>query len=525
MTRHDKEARMSPRYWTYLTAAALLVLSGCGEEDRSSPPPKTATAATEIAWRHGDVADAFAEASEQNKPVLLYWGAVWCPPCNQLKAGLFRNPDFISRTRDVIPVYLDGDTPGAQAWGERFGVTGYPTLILLRPDRSEVTRLSGTGDSAQVASALDAVHRGTGNVDTLLQRVRSRQSLSNDDWALLAGYGGWHDPSRSATAATTLAALAAAAPDARLQRQFLLQAQTVRPDTAPLLSPAESNRLRHALTTVLADPAEVRANRASLSYGAVKLVNGAVPGGGADRQRIGEAIVGALDALFVDTRLVASERLASVDAAVALYRDRAGPAAPPAAALLAKVRERVAWADRSVTSPYERQAVISGAAHLLADAGDAAGAQRLLEAELKRSRTPYYYMPALAELAEARGDRRQAIDWLRRGYETSEGPASRVQWGVTYVEGLLRLTPTDHAAIEKASGAVISELASQPEGYRQRTRTRLEKLGKALAAWGTEQNGSATLARLRTAGKKSCSGQQDAAVATACRNWLPPGIA
>lgn len=517
--------RPSPSITLALSAAAL-ALSGCGDRsDRSDPsaiPTATASAATEIAWRRGDVTDAFAEAQERGKPVLLYWGAAWCPPCNQLKAGLFRNADFIGRTRDVVPVYLDGDTPGAQAWGERFGITGYPTLIVLRPDRSEVTRLSGTGDPVQVTAALDAVHRGSADIDTLLRRVRATPgALSADDWALLAGYGGWHDPARKASAGATLSALADAAPDPRLQRQFLLQAQAVADEDAVPPSPERAARLRAALATVLRDPAEVRANRAALTYGAVALARAAAPQDAAARQRTGDAIVAALDPLFADATLVASERLSSTVAAVALFRDRAGEDAPVPAALLRTVRDRAAWADRSVTDAYARQAVISTAAELLAQAGDAGGAQRLLTAELKRSQTPYYYMPALAELAEGRGDRRQALDWLRRGYATAEGPASRVQWGVTYVEGLLRLSPDDRATIERATGDVIGELAGQPEGYRQRTRLRLEKLGKALAGWSARHGGGETLARLRAAGAQRCAGQRDPQAAAACRDWLP----
>ena len=75
--------------------------------------------ATEIAWREGDVADALAEAKEQGKPVILYWGAVWCPPCNQMKSTLFKDASFIAETEKFVPVYLDGDTAGAQEWGER----------------------------------------------------------------------------------------------------------------------------------------------------------------------------------------------------------------------------------------------------------------------------------------------------------------------------------------------------------------------------------------------------------------------
>ena len=49
-----------------------------------------------------------------NKPVFLYWGAEWCPPCAQIKSTIFNKREFQERTRLFVPVYLDGDTPSAQ---------------------------------------------------------------------------------------------------------------------------------------------------------------------------------------------------------------------------------------------------------------------------------------------------------------------------------------------------------------------------------------------------------------------------
>ena len=67
------------------------------------------------------------------------------------------------------------------------------------------------------------------------------------------------------------------------------------------------------------------------------------------------------------------------------------------------------------------------AAYLLHDAGDHAGAKRLLTAELERSDQPYYYMSSLADFAEQEGDKAGAVEWSRKAYEASKGPATRVQ--------------------------------------------------------------------------------------------------
>src|SRR5262249_22312773 len=115
-----------------------------------------ATAAdADIQWFNGGVDAAFAQAKRENKPVFLYWGAVWCPPCLELKATVFAQPAFIQKSRLFIPVYLDGDSATGQRAGASFGVVGYPTLVILTPERREVLRLSGGLDLRQYETALD----------------------------------------------------------------------------------------------------------------------------------------------------------------------------------------------------------------------------------------------------------------------------------------------------------------------------------------------------------------------------------
>ncbi|HVO90283.1 MAG TPA: thioredoxin family protein [Casimicrobiaceae bacterium] len=486
-----------------------------------------------VAWETGDVDAAFAKARAERKPVFLYWGAVWCPPCNQVKATLFNRQDFIERSRYFVPVYVDGDGPSAQKLGARFKVSAYPTMILFRPDATEITRLPGEVDATRYLDVLALGMNGARPVRETLDRaleVRGAGSgpMGEEDWRMLAYYS-WETDEQQLVAknrlAPTLQRVAKACPaqyakTAERLRLLALATAASAKDAKPHNDAAAREWLMH----VAGDPASVRDNFDLVVYHAAALAK-YVTVDAAARDRMVAALNAALGALVEDTTLSIADRLAALSAQLDLARIDT-PKGALAPTLQQRVRDYAAKADREARGPYERQAVISAAADVLAEAGLLDESDAMLRAELARSHAPYYFMLGLAANAETRGDKAASLDWAQRAYAAAEGPATRLQWGTHYVNALIKLAPGDADRIAGAAIQVIGELDPTPDTFYERNRRGLDRMGRKLLEWNKSNRHAAQLQRVRTALGALC-GKLPAhdASRTACDGILRPGQA
>lgn len=162
-----------------------------------------------IEWQSGDLGAAFGLAAQAGRPLFLYWGAGWCPPCNRVKADLFSLPEFAQRMRGLLPFRLDGDAPGAQALAEQYRLRSYPTLVLYRADGSEITRLPCELDGELFIAALDlALGASHTAAESLQAALGGTRPLAESEWALLSLYSWDTDEGRLLAAAEQPAVLA-----------------------------------------------------------------------------------------------------------------------------------------------------------------------------------------------------------------------------------------------------------------------------------------------------------------------------
>ncbi len=487
---------------------------------------------TNVAWlpaaADADVDRAFAQARAQNKPVLLYWGASWCPPCNQLKATFFNRQDFAAQSRNFVAVHVDGDRPGAQKLGQRFKVSGYPTVVLFKADGSEITRLPGEVDPAQMMTVLQLGLAGGRPVKAVLADALAAKPLGANDWRMLAFYSWETDEQQVVPRAelpATLARLAAASPvgDTETTTRLWLKALAASDDGKGLKPDAA---LRERVQRVLADPATARTQMDVLTGGATDIVKTLEADGAPGRAALVASFETTLKRLEADATLSRGDRLGAVIARINLARlGQAKDVLQPTLsdALRKDVRDHVARLDRETTDGYERQAVITGGAYALGHAGLWTDSDALLKANLTRSHSPYYLMSQLGGNARKLGRNEEALRWYGQAFDKSEGPATRLQWGSGYLAALVDLAPQDTARIEKAASQLLTEAANDKGAFEGRSARSLKRAGSKLAGWNTDGKNAATLRRLQTQLDGVCA-KVDAADGqrAACNDLLKP---
>jgi thiol-disulfide isomerase/thioredoxin len=518
-------------------------LAACARGDASpAPKPAAAQATTQpdltavhadapgIAWFKGDVDAAFKSAQASNKPVLLYWGAQWCPPCKQLKSAVFNRPDFIEKSRLFVAVYLDGDLPDAQKWGDVFRVTGYPTVVVFKADRSEITRIAGNMDLSLYARVLDDALGDVRPVkDVIALATKAEAPLAPADCRRLAYHAFDLDDDGIFDSASLLSAFENAArvcpadlakERARFQILAAGEAATLQKDAIEKGGKADKQ-----LTVLILRVNELLADRQLAMANA-------------------DALRGLPKAFYLAARQTLPQIAPGMRARVMTIADAttASPQFAPAdqlAAQLMKIRVAQAYAPdgkvptdvRTVAlqtaakmlnvkqDAYVRAGVVNSAINIYIALDDWVRARDLLALEASTSNTPHYYIGDLADVEEHLGNNQRALELLAEAYQKARGPASRFQWGFQYLDGLLRLAPNETATIEKVGLEVIHELDG-PNRIHRRTLSRLARLDKALREWNNTPSRAVVVAKFRAQVAQACAKSPgDMATESGCRSF------
>jgi thioredoxin-related protein len=443
--------------------------------------------ANDAVWFKGSVEEAFAKAKAEKKPLFLYWGAVWCPPCNELKAQVLSKPRFAELMAPFIAVYLDGDSERAQEWSDKLKVSGYPTLVLYNAEGKEAVRISEGVSIDEFEVAVASALHGQQSLEQTIQRCLAGKGAEHD-WKLLAYVnwdGGTQGELEPAKTLTWRGQLIDKIPAKLTTEKALLMAQQ--------LSEAHGNKESKELAATLADiqkkaPAyldqifatkeTILAARNFIAY-SPDLLGWIYPAKAGDYQKYRQKWLAAARTIENEPNQSIDVRLIAAGAEVQFYSLEHEKDKVPQE-LADQLREAVKTAMGRISNNYERHVVTTTAAGMLSLVGDDEAARKMLLDEAARSATPFYLYSALASMEKEKGNYGEALKYAQLARETAKGRATRLQWITSDLILSLEHGKNDTKRIETLVGEYYDLAVTLQDGFSGRNFARAKRIAKDL---------------------------------------------
>lgn len=459
-----------------------------------------------VNWYQGTVEEAMKLAKKENRPMFLYWGAVWCPPCNQIKKTIFSKKEFHKESEKFISIYLDGDQPNAQKWGDHFGTVGYPTMMILNSLGKEMTRMP-TG--LKVSQYVDLMGKTRLNMVPLEEVLRKGLigKGSVEDYERLAGYSWGQDQKfkesylskeEKEKTFTTLYQKAPASPG-HLKAHFFLRSliekskkktKGSKEELQYFLSILNMNELwkgNFELIIYYASSYEKVFSKKDIESSYLKKV-----------AEVRKSKTWDLD-----------EKLASLSVDTFFKKGK------ETQKLVEKWSQK---AEKEAKGHFERQSAMSTAIWLLKKSGQTNKAMALAKSEIKKSESPFYFMSYLGGMLIQEKRHVEALNWYRKAWEDSKGHATRFQWGTSYLQKLIKHTPEKTKEIKETSEKLMGELIKDSDAFMGRNKKRLERISTSYKDW--ESKYSKELSSLKGSLKDLCSKTSQTTVKDQCLKWL-----
>ena len=452
----------------------------------NSPATKTGYGAP---WFNGSVDEAFALAKKENRSVFLYWGAVWCPPCNYLKSQVFDAPRFAEVMQPIVAVYLDGDSDAAQEWGAKFNAVGYPTIILFNSSGEERLRLDAAMTFAEFEQSIKAAITDTASLPIVIARAADGKATPSD-WKLITGVN-WSDLDEKIY--PTVKHM-----QDRLQ-MFLKMPKTMVSErakvAASLIDSARytngQDELKAAATPIEAkkdmlfealfvNEVAIRSAREPIAYLQSEYLKWFFETPSTEKKALIETWKKAHTALRAMKDLPADIHMGTAMGDINLYKEEHKDQPVPEA-LKKALQAAVAAADKASTSEHQRIAAIPSAASYLQEIGDFAGARSILDKELKTTKVPWYYHSTYAGVEKAAGNDEKALYWASEAKKSAQGRASKIQWMFSEISLLNRTATKDkEERLAKLVDAYFETALVYADGFTGRNATRMQSLEKIL---------------------------------------------
>jgi len=475
-----------------------------------------------IDWHKGTVKSALILAKKENRPIFLYWGAVWCPPCKLIKKIVFESPEFKKTVKNFIPVYLDGDDKRAQYWGAKYKFQGYPTTLVINPKGEEVIRFPTEPNVVNYISLMNQSLKNLDPIETILERAKLGKATKSD-WEIAGGY--YYDSSQLIKDENKYALFKELyekvpvryknARDKLFLNYLSSWLDKFTGNKKKIKNDPEKTFFKKELVKHLGQYEFIRQNLETLTWGGIYSLNNLF-----EKPELiirEKAFLKKMEKMMDDKTISTDERLWSLIPWIKIEQKSGKPFSKK---LLSKLKEMAKWADQKTVDPFERHAVMGTILSLLKKTGLDDLGYVYAQKELKTSKTPYYFMSKLAKIEERRGNKNKALNWFKLAFESAKGPVTRFSWGNAYLRAIMKLRPKNYQFLLNNALPMYQKVLIQEDAFWGGYKANFEYFATSFKKWtGDSGLGKIAIKKVKSEFAGLCLGDQVQINKTKCLKW------
>lgn len=112
-----------------------------------------------VAFRDADFAAAKKAAASEGKPIFMDAYASWCGPCKYMTTNVFTQ-DAVGKfiNNNFVPVKYDMEKGEGPKLRGDYGVTAYPTFLIIDSNGKELARVVGSAPAEEFIAKIKAAY-------------------------------------------------------------------------------------------------------------------------------------------------------------------------------------------------------------------------------------------------------------------------------------------------------------------------------------------------------------------------------